>query len=98
MSYLLKNLFTVLLITLLLGAGYYFIFGKSSSDETSFDAGTSGTAKQQTEKILADTKRINEYDLDGTIFLDERFTSLVNSRVDLGSVNSGRNNPFAPTN
>lgn len=98
MSYLLKNLFTALLIALLLGAGYYFIFWKSSTDETPFDTQMSGTAKQQTEKILSDTKRINEYDLNGTIFSDERFTSLVDSRVDIGTVNSGRSNPFAPAN
>jgi|CXWL01.1.fsa_nt_gi hypothetical protein len=98
MSYLLKNILTALLITLVLGAGYYFIFGKSATEETSFNVEMNGTAKQQTEKILSDTKRINEYDLNGTIFSDTRFTSLVDSRVDIGSVNSGRTNPFAPTN
>jgi len=96
MSYLLKNLSIALLITLVLGAGYYFIFGNTSK-EASFDVQTSGTAKQQIEKILADTKRINEYDLNGSIFMDERFTSLVDSRVDLGDARSGRSNPFAPT-
>ncbi|MFZ2253261.1 MAG: hypothetical protein WAW13_03775 [Minisyncoccia bacterium] len=98
MAYLLKNLFIALLITLVLGAGYYFIFGNTSTNESSFDVSTSGTAKQQIEKILADTKRVNEYDLSSNIFIDERFTSLVDSRIDLGSAKNGRSNPFAPTN
>lgn len=98
MSYLIKNLLTALLISLVLGAGYYFIFGNTSTDNSAFDVPTNGTAKQQIEKILADTKRVNEYDLSTSIFIDERFTSLVDSRIDLGTARSGRSNPFAPTN
>ena len=98
MSYLLKNLLTALLIALVLGAGYYFIFGTTSTDNSAFEVSVNGTAKQQIEKILADTKRVNEYDLNSSIFVDERFTSLVDSRIDLGSAHSGRSNPFAPTN
>lgn len=56
----------------------------------------SSEAKQQTEKILADTKRISEYNLDDSIFKDQRFLSLVDTRVNIGDPQVGRNDPFAP--
>lgn len=96
MSYLLKNLIIVLTITLVLGGGYYFIYGGSDAEGTGTATVIDASLKQQTDKILADTKRINEYKLDDSIFSDPRFTSLVNTRIELGQVPTGRPNPFDP--
>jgi hypothetical protein len=99
MAYLLKNLLIVLIITLVLGAGYYFIVRKGT-DEFSAGSNIDTPVYQQTEKILRDTQRINEFKLseNDDIFEDQRFTSLVDTRVTLKDVTPGRKNPFVPVN
>lgn len=97
MSYLLKNLLIALIITLVLGAGYYFTIG-IKTDDFVLESEASMTVKQQTEKILLDTQKINEYTLDDSIFSDARFTSLTNTRIELDPVPTGRTNPFESIN
>ncbi len=99
MSNLLKNLIIALCITILLGVVYFFTIGGSSDDE--IDSATSVTtlsseAAIRTQRILADTKRIDQYTLPVSIFDDVRFASLRDYRIRIPDVPAGRTNPFAP--
>ncbi len=99
MSNLLKNLIIALCITILLGVVYFLTIGSTSDEE--FDSGTSvstlsSEAAIRTQRILADTKRIDQYTLPVSIFDDIRFTSLRDYRIYIQDVPTGRTNPFAP--
>lgn len=96
MSALLKNLTIALIITLVLGAVYYMT--KGSDDDTLLDSGSdvdpNSDVSLRTEKILADTQKINRYMLDDSIYSDVRFRSLKDFRVEIIDVGTGRVNPF----
>lgn len=96
MSALLKNLTVALIITLVLGAVYYMT--KGSDDEALLDSGSAvdpnSDVSLRTEKILADTQKINRYMLDDSIYSDVRFRSLKDFRVEIIDVGTGRVNPF----
>lgn len=99
MSTLLKNLVIALCITLLIGGIYYFTIG-NTDDDISYDdipvEEFNSEIALRTEKILADTNKISEYQLDVSIFEDRRFLSLRDFRVLFEDVNTGRENPFEP--
>ncbi len=95
MSSLLKNLLSALCITLLLGVAYYF-YSTSTGDELAQDAAFTSEIDLKTEKLLADTQRINTYDLDVSIFDDQRFISLYDFTKTIVDVRTGRLNPFEP--
>jgi len=97
MSSLLKNLIVALGITLLL-SGVYYVATSGSDEELADDAfGMSDSeVSLRTQKILADTKQIDEYALDVSIFEDSRFRTLVDYTVFFPDVMTGRINPFAP--
>ena len=96
MSSLLKNLLTAFCITLLLGVAYYFF--NSSGDESMVDEsfGLNSEIALKTEKLLADTQKINNYALDISIFDDPRFISFIDFTVEIQDVATGRSNPFEP--
>ncbi len=96
MSSLLKNLIIALVITILLGIVYYFTIGSSSDSEFDEYAVSDSEVALRTQKILADTQRINEYALDISIFDDQRFRGLQDFGITIPDVQTGRSNPFAP--
>ncbi len=96
MSSLLKNLIIALVITVLLGVVYYFTIGSSTDDEFGADTTPDSSVALRTQKILADTQRINEYALDISIFDDQRFRGLQDFGISIPDVQTGRSNPFAP--
>jgi hypothetical protein len=97
MSSLLKNLIIALVITVLLGVVYFFTIGNSSDEETLDEYGVSDSeVVLRTQKILADTQRVDEYALDVSIFDDRRFVTLQDFSVAIPDVQTGRSNPFAP--
>ena len=98
MNYLLKNILIALIITLVIGSGYYFFIGKNTEIVEPFQTDISLTVKQQTEKILLDTQRVNEFSLDNSIFSDARFVNLINTRTELKEIPTGRSNPFETLN
>lgn len=98
MHYLIKNLLIALVITMVLASAYYFLSSKNTGIEEFAATEITPSVKQQTEKILLDTQRINELTLDDGIFSDIRFTSLINTRVSLREVPTGRSNPFESAN
>lgn len=96
MSSLLKNLIIALVITILLGIVYYFTIGGSTDAELDEYTISDSEVAVRTQKILADTQRINEYALDVSIFDDQRFRGLQDFGVVVPDVQTGRSNPFAP--
>ncbi len=97
MSSLLKKLVIALGIALLLGVVYYFTLGSVKTDPTlgEFSMSTSEVSIR-TQKIIEDTKIIDTYKLDVSVFDDNRFNNLNVYSVTLTDVATGRSNPFAP--
>lgn len=100
MSPLLKNLLIALGITLVLWGAMRFYTG-SSTDAVLLEDGTlsvdmNSAAVQKSQVILANTRKIDEYRMDTSIFTDVKFSSLLDTRIDLIDVGTGRQNPFAP--
>ncbi len=105
MSKLLKYLITLLCIVVLAGVVYLFTIGKTKDANVNETTNVSGSSDDEldisvrTEKILADTKEIGRYTLDGdSIFGDKRFTLLKDYRTEIKDVKTGRENPFQPIN
>ncbi len=103
MSNLLKILIATLCIIVLAGAIYFFM--NSQSTEEDLAGALSGASvpgddievSVRTEKILADTQKINNYSLEGeSIFDDKRFNTLKYYRKEIDDVKTGRVNPFQP--
>ncbi len=96
MSPLLKNLVVALGITLVLWVAYSF-FGSSDSDTVDVVV-VNPELRLRSQQILSDTNTIDNYRMDTSVLSDRRFTSLTDTRVDLGAlpVGTGRANPFAP--
>ena len=97
MSSLIKKLVIALIITVALGAVYYFTIGTSNDSPAGDSFAVSGSeVSLQTQKILSDTQTIDNYKLDISIFEDKRFKSLTEFGVTIRDVATGRGNPFAP--
>lgn len=98
MSTLLKNLLIALAITALLILGYYFI---PKNDDTDFESGfldETPSAAYEIERILADTQRIDSIQIEAhdDVLSSKEFLSLVDRRIEIPDVATGRVNPFAP--
>lgn len=98
MSHTLKNLVLILISLVLFGAAYMLLVRNSeNSDVGGGDMfGAEGDITVRTNQILADTKKIDGYKLDTSIFSDERFNSLKDTHISIPDVYTGRRNPFAP--
>lgn len=97
MSKLLKNLLVVLAI-IVVGAIVYFMISSEDdvTDATLGDGQTNSEATLEIEKILANTKKLDRYSLDVSIFTNPKFTSLKDFGVEIVDVGTGRPNPFEP--
>jgi hypothetical protein len=99
MSPLLNKLLIGLGVCILVfGVVYFYTSTKSPTTNTSQNAGVmnSDTLAQTSEKIYTDMNKISTITINESLFTDKRFTSLVDTRVTLGQVGTGRSNPFAP--
>ncbi len=96
MSNLVKNLLIALGITVLLAIGYFLFF--QEEDTEMFEEFDLPGTSFEIEQVLSDTQKIKSYDVEGhsRILTDKRFTSLVDRRIDIPEVDTGRDNPFAP--
>ncbi len=94
MTNTLKKLIGVLVLVAILFGAYLFL-SKKTSDTVPADTFTEDVALK-TQKVLADTQKIDQYTLKTEIFTDPRFMSLVDFRVKINDVAVGRPNPFAP--
>ncbi len=94
MSHTLKNLLLIL-ISLLLFGGAYAVLRNADTTETGvgfMDEQNDVTVR--TNQILSDTKRIDGYKLDVSIFTDQRFSTLKDTHVNIPDTYTGRPNPF----
>jgi hypothetical protein len=96
MSKFLKKSIAILCITIILGVLYLFVFSTGDDESSEETVMTGSEIELRTEKILADTQRIDEYTLDISIFDDVRFKVLKDYSVKIEDVFTGRTNPFAP--
>ena len=97
MSPALKNLVVALCITLVLSVAY-IIFTRTSTDTVADGPVANPALFARSQKILSDTSKIDSYRMDTSILTDKRFTSFVNTRINLSDIplDPGRDNPFAP--
>ncbi len=91
MSPLLKNIISVLGIVVIVGI-VLFVIPKD-------DGATEGIlpesdAVRKSARIIADTKKISQFNVSGDMLRDVRFTSLKEVKIDLVDVGTGRPNPF----
>lgn len=93
MSSTLKKLIIALGIVVVISVVYILM---QSGNESDMAETTSAEIMSKTEKILADTQKIDKYKLETSIFNDVRFTSLEDFSVTIIDVKTGRVNPFEP--
>ncbi len=95
MSNLLKNLLFALGLVALLLLGY-MAFMRDTGEVVSGSAAESQEAERKTQELLAKTQQLNSFQIDSTLFSDQKFLSLVDYRIELIQETVGRENPFAP--
>ncbi len=96
MSNLLKNLLVTLGIAVLVLVGY-MIFTKTDTTAPSVPGSTTTEqAALESQALLMSLQKLQSYNVEGKIFSDARFASLVDFRVELVDEPFGRPNPFAP--
>jgi hypothetical protein len=95
MSSLLKNLIMALGIVVVAGLVYYFVI-RDDGTEAELTISPESEAVRQTARVLADTKKINNYNLSGEVLRKNPFSSLevINIDAELTDVGTGRTNPF----
>ncbi len=95
MSNLLKNLLFALGLAALLLLGYLSFIRDDGAVVTGTET-ASAEADLKSQQLLAKTQQLNSFEIDGSLFSDERFRSLVDYRIELIPESIGRENPFAP--
>lgn len=91
-----KNALLFILVFAILGGGYWFLFGDSSSDDLLISEGPDGGTTAAGLDLLALSARIRSIELDNSIFEDPAFKALRDFGQDLVPEPKGRRNPFAP--
>lgn len=85
----------ILVSLILFGVAYVVLIRNSDTQEAGLGfVGVEDNITIRTNQILSDTKKIDSYKLDVSIFKDERFTSLRDTHVRIPDVYTGRPNPF----
>lgn len=95
MTSILKNLLFALGLALIVWLGYAVFFQGNDSVDTQNEQ-IAGQAVAETQVFLARLHLIRSLKIDGAIFKDTRFSSLVDFREELVPEPTGRRNPFAP--
>lgn len=95
MSGLLKNLLIAFGIAVLLWVGYMVFIQRDDQLVTSSDPASSQAALESQE-FLRLLQLLESVRVDGAIFSDQRFRSLIDLRQEIPGEPVGRENPFAP--
>ena len=93
MTPLLKKLTVGLILTVAVFAFFLLRSGTNDSETTDTPLSDS-TVSQKSAQILADTARIKVFKVDDSLFSDESFQSLIDTRDEPMPVQTGRPNPF----
>lgn len=93
MASILKNIFIVLALLATAGLGYYLYLDQNSALQAT-DMALSGDIAMETADFLRKLNELKAIEIDGSIFSDERFSSLTNFSVPIEAEPIGRTNPF----
>jgi len=96
MSSTIQNIIISVGILLIAGLGFY-LYSNSNSASLDTTAVNNKTAVD-TAVFLQRLTELGQYNLEGKIFTDARFTSLVNTSQAITPLPIGRQNPFAAHN
>ncbi len=96
MSSLLKNILFALALAVILWIGYKLFIAPNDASLTPLDATVASQASRDTQEFLQTLQQLRDITLDGTVFDDARFQSLVDFRQTITPEPVGRPNPFAP--
>lgn len=96
MSPLFRNIVFALVLAAVAWLGYRFFFGadEAALEAESIDALSEGS--RETQAFLRTLQQLKNISLDGTLFEDGRFRSLIDHRQEIVEEPAGRENPFAP--
>lgn len=92
---MLKTILLVVLIIVILGAGYWLLMRDTTPPLTTAGEGV-GAVPLETQLFLSRLQQLEQIELETDILSDNRFTLLVDFRQDIGTAELGRDNPFAP--
>ena len=90
-----QNLLILLGIVALVGLGYYLV--TQNADSSLKNSAVDNRGAVETAQFLQKLNELTEIKLNGDIFGDPRFTTLVDNSEPVLEVPKGRANPFAPT-
>jgi hypothetical protein len=96
MSSLLKNILFALALAVILWLGYKIFFVADDEASSALDAEVITEASQNTQAFLHTLQQLREIKLNGQLFDDARFQTLVDYRQAIVDEPVGRPNPFAP--
>jgi hypothetical protein len=96
MSNLVKNLLFAFGLAVILWLGYILFLKEDDDSLLSSNAQIANQAALETQEFLIRLQALRSIDIDGSLFNDQRFTSLVDFRLELADEPTGRVNPFAP--
>ncbi len=98
MSSTLQNLVITLGLVIVAGLGYY-LYVQNSNGTLSLSSGELSTqASAESAEFLQKLNKLKEVNLDGSIFSDPKFQSLVDNSQPVIEENVGRPNPFLEVN
>jgi hypothetical protein len=90
------NIFIILLVVGIAGAGYYFFTGQGGSALLSSESANASPETVAGRDFLNLLVSLRSLRLDDSVFSDTSFTSLKDFSVELKPQPRGRNNPFLP--
>lgn len=96
MSNLLKNLLIALGLAVILFVGYVVFIKDGTGGEALISESYTPAAALETQQLLATLNELKSLNVEGRVFSDPLFNSLVDKRTPLGAEPDGRLNPFAP--
>lgn len=94
----LQNLIIILGFLIVAGLGYYLYVQNSNGSLRLSNKSISTQAAAESAEFLQKLNSLKEVSLDGSLFSDSRFQSLVNNRRPVIQENVGRPNPFLDVN
>lgn len=94
MTSLLKNILILLAIVLTGAVGYYLYINNGSSASDDNTASVDNSLAADTAGFLTTLNELKQIQLDGSIFSDPRFISLVSYTQPVAAEPIGRSNPF----
>ncbi|HEX4799104.1 MAG TPA: hypothetical protein VFV22_01030 [Candidatus Paceibacterota bacterium] len=97
MMYILKKIGSILILFGIVAGILYYLSGlRNGVDDSAVSLSEQQELKIKSEKIFLNTKRISALSLNTSFFSDSSFKSLIDTRVPLPDVATGRVNPFDP--